>query len=125
MPKKQKSKRAVLKKQSESPLSEQERLALGLKKLGHYNGWVFSYEYPGLFCYSNSGYPLRVYFTPDWDRAGTASIQVQDAEGNVYDEYSKDIPFSPIGRTAHKLFMLVKPTIDALMRRWPPGMRVK
>lgn len=79
-----------------------------------YRGWVFSYEYPGLFHYSHPDSCFSVFFTPDWDEDETLPIQVQDDAGNFYEEHSAVLPLPLKGRTAQKIFDLVRSTLDAL-----------
>jgi hypothetical protein len=114
---------ATGRKAAESPKQSRDRLAAELEELGPYNGWRFSYEYPGLFCYSRPGSPFLVFFTPDWDRAGTVPIQVQDAEGNYYEEHSDEVALPLEGRTGRMLQSLIRPTLDALVPRAKAGGR--
>jgi hypothetical protein len=112
---------ATSRKVTESPRQIRDRLAAELEKLGPYNGWRFSYEYPGLFCYSRPGSPFLVYFTPDWDHPGTLPIEVQDTEGNYYEERSGEAALPLEGRTGKLLQRLVRPTLDALVPRAKAG----
>jgi hypothetical protein len=91
---------------------ETDRLVFELLDLGQYRGWRFSYEYPGLFCYSHPGCDRRVFFTPDWSEDGEMPIEVQDDEGTCVDFSAISLPLE--GRTGQKLFDLVRPTLDKI-----------
>ena len=41
------------------------RLVAEMEALPDYRGWMFTYEYPGYFCYSHDDLPYSVLFTPD------------------------------------------------------------
>lgn len=85
-----------------------------LNELGQYRGWMFTYEYPGYFCYSHKECPYRVFFTPDWEGAETLPIEVQDDEGSCS---SCDVlPLPRDGRTGQKIFEMVRPTLDKLLQ---------
>jgi len=70
----------------------------------HYQGWTFSYEYPGYFAYLRDD--GRVYFTPDWGSPGHIAIQVEDDEGDVLD--GDETPYS-MPLDAAQLFRIVQP----------------
>ena len=91
------------------------RVCHELNELGQYRGWMFTYEYPGYFCYSHKEVPFRVFFTPDWEGAETLPIEVQDDEGDVSAEHSDRLPLPLEGRTGQKIFDLVRPTLDKLL----------
>jgi len=89
---------------------EEKRLLAELKELPDYQGWTFVYVYPGYFSYLRGS--DSVFFTPDWEGDATLPIQVQDNDGNVYEEYSTVLPLPHGNRTGRKLFNLVRPTLD-------------
>ena len=94
--------------------AETDVLVAELEELAPYDGWRFSYEYPGFFCYSRADLPFNVFFTPDWQEAETLPIEVQDDEGYHHAEHSTTVPLPRGGRTGQKLFDLVRPTLDKL-----------
>jgi hypothetical protein len=89
---------------------EIEQLLAEMEALPSYCGWQFTYEYPGFFCYSHPSSPASVCFTPDWDRDGEVQIEVQTLDGRFLG--GALIPWPHEGRTAQKLFDLVKPYLD-------------
>jgi len=91
------------------------RLVPQMHALPEYRGWQFSYEYPGLFHYSHPDSPFSIFFTPDYVGNGTLPISVQDSEGRYYDEHSSLHPLPRTGRSAQKIFSLVRPTLDKLL----------
>jgi hypothetical protein len=93
---------------------ENKRLVAELEKLGGYDGWRFTYEYPGFFCYSHHQLPYTVSCTPDWSKDGTLPIEVQDDHGRFFAEHSTVLSFPAEGRTGQKIFDLVQPTLDKL-----------
>lgn len=70
-----------------------------------YNGWSFSFEYPGFFVYVHDN-GKRVYFTPNWDRTGVVSIQIHDARSEDPTGYA-EAPFTSM--RAEELFDIVRP----------------
>jgi hypothetical protein len=96
---------------------ETKRLVSELEKLPGYEGWRFSYEYPGFFCYQHLDRPFTVCFTPDWNRDGELPIEVQDHDGHFLAEYSATLPLAAdrSERTGQHLFYLVRPTLDKLL----------
>ena len=96
--------------------SETDRLVTELEALGPYNGWQFSYEYPGYYCYSCPGLPFNVFFTPDWQADGELPIEVQDDDGRHCEEHSTTLPLPREGRTGQQLLDLVRPTLDKLSK---------
>ena len=100
---------------------EVERLISELDELGPYEGWTFSYEYPGFFCYSHPSFSFNVFFTPDWEGAESLPIGVSDADGNDYEEHSCRLPLPREGRTGQQLLNLVRPTLDKLGKLPPPA----
>ena len=95
---------------------ETDRLVAELGDLGPHDGWLFSYEYPGFFCYSRPDLPFNVFFTPDWQEAETLPIEVQDDEGYHHAEHSTTVPLPRSERTGQKIFDLVRPTLDKLIK---------
>ena len=95
---------------------ETDLLVADLEELAPYDGWQFSYEYPGFFCYSRPDLPFNVFFTPDWQEAETLPVEVQDDEGYHHAEHSITLPLPRDGRTGQKLFDLVRPTLDKLSK---------
>jgi hypothetical protein len=95
---------------------EGDRLVTELNELGPYDGWRFSYEYPGYFCYSHPDLPYNVFFTPDWSGVETLPIEVQDDEGRHCEEHSATLPLPREGRTGRQLLDLVRPTLDKLAK---------
>ena len=93
-----------------------DRLVAELDALGPYEGWRFSYEYPGYFCYSRPDLPFNVFFTPDWQDDGKLPIEVQDDEGGHCEEHSTTLPLPHEGRTGQQLLDLVRPTLDKLAK---------
>lgn len=83
----------------------------------YYKGWVFAYEYPGVFTYHQMGGPLSVYFTPDFDEVGVVPIQIMNETGETVDTASvrymhPENVEQDIG--AHRLFGLVRPYLEKL-----------
>jgi hypothetical protein len=99
--------------------SETERLVAELEALGSHEGWMFSYEYPGYFCYSHPSRSFNVFFTPDWEGPETLPIEIQDDEGVSYEKYGDRLPLPREGRTGRKIFDLVRPTLDKILREEP------
>ena len=95
--------------------AETDRLVTELIALGPYEGWTFSYEYPGFFCYSRADLPFSVFFTPDWEGDEEMPIEVQDDIGSTLAEYSTRLPLPAEGRTGQKIFDLVRPTLLTLL----------
>lgn len=100
---------------------ETDRLVAEMDDLEPYDGWRFTYEYPGYFCYSRPDLPFLVFFTPDWEDDGKLPIEVQDNDGGHHEEHSSvwDLPHE--GRTGQQLFDLVQPTLDKLAALPRPG----
>jgi hypothetical protein len=96
-------------------VSKNFRLAAAMGALPPDRGWRFTLEYPRLFRYSHPDNDYSVFFTPDWDGEGTLPIQVEDSEGALYEKYSKQLALPRRGRTAARVFALVRPTLDALL----------
>lgn len=92
-----------------------DRLVAEMAALPEYRGWGFSYMYPGFFCYIHPDHQLSVFFTPDWEGDETLPIQVQDNEGDCYEEYDERFPLPRDGRTGQQIFDLVRPTLDKLL----------
>ncbi|HSX23315.1 MAG TPA: hypothetical protein VLE97_11130 [Gaiellaceae bacterium] len=95
---------------------ETDRLVDEMNALPDYEGWSFSYEYPGYFCYHHRELPYRVAFTPDWEGDEQLPIQVEDEGGHFYEEHSPVLPLPREGRTGEKLLAMVRPTLDALAK---------
>jgi hypothetical protein len=95
---------------------ETDRLVDEMSALPAYEGWCFSYEYPGYFCYGHPDLPYRVAFTPDWEGDEELPIQVTDDDGHFYEEHSPVLPLPREGRTGEKLLAMVRPTLDALAK---------
>lgn len=98
---------------------ETDRLVTKMNALPDYEGWQFSYEYPGYFCYGHPDLPYRVAFTPDWEGDQELPIQVTDDAGYFYEQHSPVLPLPREGRTGEKLLALVRPTLDALTAQQP------
>jgi hypothetical protein len=103
--------------------AEIDRLVAEMSALPVYQGWSFTYEYPGYFCYSHPESPYSVFCTPDFSDLETVTIQTQDDEGSFYEEFSSDPKFSREGRTGEKIFELVRPTLDRILAL-PPELHV-
>jgi hypothetical protein len=71
---------------------EIERLVAEMEILPAYRGWSFTYEYPGLFCYSHADRAHLVFFTPDYHGDDQLPIEVQDAAGHLYEQHSSVLP---------------------------------
>lgn len=99
--------------------AETKRLRTELEALPDYQGWTFTYDYPGYFSYRRGAFAVN--FTPDWEDDKTLPIEVQDDAGQLYDEYSRQLPLPRAGRTGRKLFRLVKPTLDAVSKISEPS----
>ena len=97
-----------------------DRLIAELDDLGPYDGWRFSYEYPGYFCYSHPNLPFNVFFTPDWEDDGKLPIEIQDDDGGHCEEHSSVWLLPHDGRTGQQIFDLVRPTLDKLATLPPP-----
>lgn len=85
--------------------------------LPDHNGWRFSLEYPGVFCFSHPETRLVVYCTPDYHVEGVLPIEVFDsAKGLHHPTYDKDVPLPTKDRTvaeiASQIFEMVRPTLD-------------
>lgn len=91
------------------------RLVREQEELPRYRGWQFTYEYPGLFCYSHPELPYHVFFTPDWEGAESLPIEVQTADGDYVEAHSTRLPLPREGRTGQKIFDMVRPTLDKLL----------
>lgn len=90
--------------------SERDNLAATLDLFPSYNGWLFSYDYPGYFVFSHENKPgLRVCCTPDWECRAGINVQIDD-NGDVED--GAIIPWPKKGRTAEGFFELMKPWLD-------------
>jgi hypothetical protein len=96
-------------------VSKNFRRAAAMAALPTYRGWRFTLEYPRLFRYSHPDNDYSVFFTPDWDGAGTLPIQVEDSEGALCEKHSRQLSLPRKGRTARKVFAMVRPTLDALL----------
>jgi hypothetical protein len=94
---------------------ETDRLVAEMHALPAYQGWRFTYEYPGYFCYSRAGGSFFVFCTPDWEEEETLPIEVQVDDGRTCDALSERLPLPSEGRTAQKVFELVRPTLDKLL----------
>lgn len=94
---------------------EADRLVAEMEALPPYRGWKFTYEYPGLFCYSHADNEYLVFFTPDYHGDAQLPIEVQDADGNYYEQHSAILLLPRSGRIGQKIFELVRPTLDALL----------
>ena len=94
---------------------ETDRLITELAALGTYQGWRFTYEYPGYFCYSHPDNSFSVFFTPDWEGDEILPIEVQVDDGQHCAEHSSTLPLPREGRTGQKIFELVRPTLDKLL----------
>lgn len=94
---------------------ETDRIVAEMDALPAYRGWRFTYEYPGLFCYSRADGWHLVFFTPDYHGDAELPIEVQDVDGNYYEEHSTVLPLPIQGRTGHGLFEKVRPTLDRLL----------
>lgn len=95
---------------------ETDRLVAEMDALPAYEGWRFSYEYPGYFCYSHPALPYNVFFTPDWQADQSLPIEVQGDDGQHFEEHSSTLPLPTEGRTGEKLLALVRPTLDKLAK---------
>lgn len=91
-----------------------QKLVSELEALPSYQGWQFTYEYPGLFSYSHPESSYIVFFTPDWEDDATLPIEVQDQEGQSYDAYAALLDFPHKGRSGAKIFSMVLPTLKKL-----------
>lgn len=100
---------------------ETARLVAEMEDLPDYRGWHFSYAYPGYFCYGHPDNDFWIFFTPDWEGDETLPIEVQDNDGNYYEECGDRLPLPRDGRTAQKIFEMVRPTLDKLLAL-PPRM---
>lgn len=97
-----------------------DRLVDEMEALPDYEGWQFSYDYPGYFCYGHPDLPYRVAFTPDWQGDEELPIEVTDfCDGMYYEEYSEVLPLPREGRTGQKIFEMVRPTLDKLAKLPP------
>ncbi len=72
-------------------------------------GWVFSYEYPGIFTYRKGS--VSICFTPDYSTRGETDIQCSDDEGTLYDDVCDVVAFDP-NRSVSTLIRLVKPFLE-------------
>lgn len=108
----------AVRREEMSEASDVDRLASEMAKMRPYRGWRFSYEYPGLFRYSHPGVPYSVFFTPDWEVVEAVPVEVSSDDGSSLPGYDLVLPFPGSGRTGHKLFGLIKPTLDSLTTRF-------
>lgn len=74
-----------------------------MKQHREHNGWVFTYEYPGVFTYSKG--KESICFSPDWEEKDVVAIQIMNDEGEYIG--GDDYPFTD--RTVESLFQIVKP----------------
>ncbi len=102
------------------PGGRRDPLSDAIAALGPYNGWIYSYEYPGIYTYSHPLSTNRVLFTPDYERPGTVQIQVQNDDGTDV-EGGPFVPFARMGRTATALFSIVRPWLDKYQPAPLPG----
>ncbi len=65
-------------------------------------GWVFAWEYPGVFVYYKGQY--AVYFTPEYSTKDMVDIQLVEGEGGDVSD-GAEVPFQP--RTPAGLFAIV------------------
>lgn len=91
------------------------RLVDELEALPPYRGWLFSYEYPGYFCYSHDDLPYRIAFTPDWEGDEILPIEVTDNDGGCYEEHCTVLPLPRSGRTGALIAQMLRPTLDLLI----------
>jgi|SRR6185295_11283314 len=94
---------------------ETNRLVTELDALGTYEGWKFSYEYPGYFTFIHSQIPLTVYCTPDWECTDAIPVCVSTDDGDYLHEYDVQIPLLAADRSGQKILDLVRPTLDKLL----------
>lgn len=73
-----------------------------------YGRWTFDYEYPGHFVYFHPEFPLRVYFTPEFNKEGEVDVQIHDNQGNCVDVASW--PF--LTKRPEDLFAIVRQWLD-------------
>jgi hypothetical protein len=98
---------------TEERVSERRELASTFERaFQYYNGWGFAFEHPGCFSYYQFGGDLTVLFTPDHDKVGVVPVAVNDSTGESV-SFIGDFDFTT-DRSAHALFRIVKPTLDAL-----------
>lgn len=95
--------------------TDTDRLVSEMEALPPYNGWSFDYMFPGYFRYYHPDSERDVFFTPDWEGDETLPIQVQDDDGNCYEEYDERFPLPREGRTGQKIFEMVRPTLDKVL----------
>lgn len=103
----------------ETDAERTERLVTEMARLPTYQGWRFTYEYPGFFCYHHAALPFSVFFTPDWEAAEQLPVEVQDSNGQTLTAHCAVIPLPAGGRTGRQIFGLVQPTLDKLLKENP------
>lgn len=108
---------------------EQERALIdtfNAEPYASYGRWMFEYVYPGFFAYHHQDIPRSVFFTPDHNREGELSLEVQDDEGGHVT--SDSWPFTSY--RAQDLFAMVRQWLDRVeseflgppsVLNWQPG----
>jgi hypothetical protein len=87
--------------------------AVDIEELPDYNGWWFSYEFPGYFRFSRTDSPISVWATPDFEGEERINIQVEWTGDADYDENPPSDPVFPYaGRTAERYMALMRPILD-------------
>lgn len=99
---------------------ETKRIIAELSAIPEHQGWRFSYEYPGFYCYSRPGGRSTVFFTTEWGHEGMA-IEVQASDGHHVEYGNRDctqrwvqLHLPREGRTGPQIFEMVRPILDQL-----------
>jgi hypothetical protein len=83
------------------------------KKHGRYRGAKFSYEHPGVYVYSVGGHSF--FFTPDYDREGFISVEIQNDDGDSVDVDGIPDEIKYESLAPDSLFNHIKPYLDKLL----------
>jgi len=80
-------------------------------QLPEHNGWRATYEYPGFVNYAHPDSDVMVCASSDFNGDGKLDIQIQTTDGHSFDD-GENASWPHEGRTADKLFALVRPYLD-------------
>lgn len=87
-------------------------------ELPEYNGWRATYEYPGYIFYHHPKTELCICISSDFNGQGMLDVQVHNPVTGWYDDGrgktsgGGELPWPYEGRSAAKMFELVKPFLD-------------
>jgi hypothetical protein len=76
------------------------------------DGWVFTYEYPGVFQFAKEN--LQVCCTPDHHEAGKVDVQVMSDDGDCLDGW--DVPYRG-NLKADAFILLMRPELAKVVAK--------